>query len=93
MAQVTFAEEIVEGDVLIVGGGIAGMFAAIRAAEMGAIIFPPVPALYNRPERLDEVIDHTIGRILDLFEIEHTLFKRWGGAKGKDGGRSCGYEE
>ena len=36
MAQVTFAEEIVEGDVLIVGGGIAGMFAAIRAAEMGA---------------------------------------------------------
>ena len=65
----------------------------VRAAEMGAIIFPPVPALYNRPERLEEVIDHTIGRILDLFEIEHTLFKRWGGAKGKDGGRSFGYEK
>lgn len=65
----------------------------VRASEMGAIIFPPVPALYNRPDTLEEVIDHTIGRILDLFEIEHTLFKRWGGAKGKDGGRSFGYEK
>ena len=54
-----------------------------RASEMGAIIFPPVPAFYNRPDKLEKVIDHTIGRILDLFEIEHTLFKRWEGTGGK----------
>ncbi|MCK5554223.1 MAG: UbiX family flavin prenyltransferase [Deltaproteobacteria bacterium] len=54
----------------------------VRASEMGAIIFPPLPTFYNRPETLEEVLDHTIGRILDLFEIEHTLFKRWGEGKG-----------
>jgi 4-hydroxy-3-polyprenylbenzoate decarboxylase len=54
----------------------------VRASEMGAIIFPPLPAFYNRPDTLEEVLDHTVGRILDLFEIEHTLFRRWGEGKG-----------
>ena len=50
----------------------------LRASEMGAVIFPPVPAFYYRPESLDEVINHTIGKILDLFNLEHP-FKRWEG--------------
>jgi 3-polyprenyl-4-hydroxybenzoate decarboxylase len=45
---------------------------------MGAIVFPPVPAFYYRPKSLDEIIDHTIGKILDLFGIDHP-FKRWEG--------------
>ena len=46
-------------------------------AEMGAIIAPPVPAFYNRPETLDDVIDHTVGRSLDLFDLESGKVKRW----------------
>lgn len=57
-----------------------------RASEMGAIIFPPVPAFYNRPETLEEVVDHTVGKILDLFAIKHTLFRRWGDGKGEGRG-------
>jgi len=52
----------------------------VRASEMGAIIFPPVPAFYYRPESLDEVVNHTVGKILDLFNLEHP-FRRW---EGKD---------
>jgi 4-hydroxy-3-polyprenylbenzoate decarboxylase len=47
-------------------------------SEMGAIIAPPVPAFYNRPETLADVIDHSVGRVLDLFEIESGIVKRWG---------------
>ena len=46
-------------------------------AEMGAIIAPPVPAFYNRPETLDDVIDHTVGRSLDLFDLDSGKVKRW----------------
>jgi 4-hydroxy-3-polyprenylbenzoate decarboxylase len=46
-------------------------------AEMGAIIAPPVPAFYNRPQSLDDVIDHTIGRVLDLFDLDTGKVKRW----------------
>jgi 4-hydroxy-3-polyprenylbenzoate decarboxylase len=46
-------------------------------AEMGAIIAPPVPAFYNRPKTLDDVVDHTVGRILDLFELDTGKVKRW----------------
>jgi 4-hydroxy-3-polyprenylbenzoate decarboxylase len=48
------------------------------AAESGAIIVPPVPAFYSRPATLDDVIDHTCGRVLDLFGIPHALVRRWG---------------
>jgi len=50
-----------------------------QAARLGAIILPPVPAFYHHPKTLDEIIDHTIGRILDLFGMEHALTPRWGG--------------
>ncbi len=46
-------------------------------AEMGAIIAPPVPALYTRPNSLDAVINHTVGRLLDLFDLESGLVDRW----------------
>jgi len=46
-------------------------------AEMGAIIAPPVPAFYNRPKTLDDVIDHSVGRVLDLFDLDTGKVKRW----------------
>jgi 4-hydroxy-3-polyprenylbenzoate decarboxylase len=46
-------------------------------ADMGAIIAPPVPAFYNRPKTLDDVIDHTVGRVLDLFDLDTGKVKRW----------------
>lgn len=48
-------------------------------SELGAIIAPPVPAFYTKPESLDDLVDHTVGRVLDLFEIEVGLVKRWDG--------------
>jgi flavin prenyltransferase len=48
-------------------------------SEMGAIIAPPVPAFYARPESIAQMVDHTLGRILDLFEIEAGCVRRWRG--------------
>jgi 4-hydroxy-3-polyprenylbenzoate decarboxylase len=53
-----------------------------RLAEMGVIIAPPVPAFYNRPRTLDDVIDHTIGRVLDLFDLDSGKVRRWGETAG-----------
>ena len=51
--------------------------------EMGGIVFPPVPAFYNRPRSLDDVVNHTVGRVLDLFDIDqHDLVQRWQGLSG-----------
>lgn len=50
------------------------------ATEMGAIVMPPVPAFYAHPETIEDVVDHTVGRILDLFGIEHgEIARRWSG--------------
>ncbi len=49
---------------------------------MGGVIFPPVPALYQRPQSIEQMVDHTLARVLDLFEIEHDLAPRWGGMRG-----------
>ena len=46
--------------------------------EMGAIIAPPMPAFYARPKTLEEMVDHGVGRILDLFGVEVGAVKRWG---------------
>jgi 4-hydroxy-3-polyprenylbenzoate decarboxylase len=58
-----------------------------QAAEIGAIIAPPMPAFYARPETLDDLVDHTVGRVLDLFDIDTDLVKRWGEANGSRGKR------
>jgi 4-hydroxy-3-polyprenylbenzoate decarboxylase len=50
----------------------------LTLSDMGAIIAPPVPAFYNKPENLNEMVTHTVGRVLDLFDLEHDLVKRWG---------------
>jgi 3-polyprenyl-4-hydroxybenzoate decarboxylase len=49
---------------------------------MGAIIYLPVPAFYSRPKTIGDLIDHTVGKILDLFDIEHGLLNRWDGLPG-----------
>jgi flavin prenyltransferase len=48
-----------------------------NATEMGAIIMPPVPAFYARPETVDDIVNHTVGRALDLFGIDTGLVRRW----------------
>ena len=56
----------------------------LAAAEAGAVILPPVPAFYNLPKTLEQVIDHTIGRVLDRFDIAHDLSPRWGETRVSD---------
>ncbi|WP_024277030.1 UbiX family flavin prenyltransferase [Xanthobacter sp. 126] len=53
-----------------------------QVSEMGAIISPPMPAFYSRPASLEEMIDHTVGRVLDLFDIEVGAVRRWGEGSG-----------
>jgi 4-hydroxy-3-polyprenylbenzoate decarboxylase len=48
-----------------------------RLSEIGAIIAPPMPAFYSRPDSLEDMIDHTVGRVLDLFDIDAGLVRRW----------------
>lgn len=50
-----------------------------RAADLGAIILPPMVAFYHRPKTLQEIIDQTVGKVMDALGVEHNLFKRWGG--------------
>ena len=50
----------------------------LQAAEMGAIIAPPMPAFYNAPRTLEDAVDHSVGRVLDLFDIDVGLVHRWG---------------
>jgi flavin prenyltransferase len=49
------------------------------AADLGALILPPVPSFYHQPKTIEDIIDQTIGKIFDHFGIEHDLFRRWGG--------------
>jgi 4-hydroxy-3-polyprenylbenzoate decarboxylase len=53
--------------------------------EAGAILYPPVPAFYARPKSLEEMIDHTLGRALDLFDIDLGTVRRWSGKARKAG--------
>ena len=55
-----------------------------RLCEMGAVIMPPIPAFYHKPKTIEDIVDHTIGKALDMFDIEHSLFQRWSGIKIKD---------
>jgi len=56
----------------------AGHLRSMAAAtENGAIIMPPVPALYHKPQTIDDIINQTVGRCLDLFDIDASLVKRW----------------
>ena len=50
-----------------------------QVADLGGVILPPVPAFYHSPRRIEDLIDQTVGKILDLMEIDHSLYKRWEG--------------
>lgn len=52
--------------------------------EMGGVIFPPLPGFYHRPKDIAEMVNHTLGRVLDLFALTHTLTPRWQGIKGAE---------
>jgi flavin prenyltransferase len=52
-----------------------------QLADMGAIIAPIMPAFYNRPKTIDDLINHTVGRLLDLFGIDNAVVKRWQGGR------------
>lgn len=52
----------------------------VQVIEIGAVVMPPVPALYHRPKTVEQIIDHTTSRVLDLFGIENDLAQRWSGS-------------
>ncbi len=52
------------------------------AARYGAVVLPPMPAFYNRPQSVDDIVNHTVGKAFDQFGIPHQLFRRWKGAAG-----------
>lgn len=49
----------------------------VRAAQYGAVIVPPMPAFYNRPQSVDDIVNHSVGKALDQLKVQHGLFKRW----------------
>ncbi len=51
----------------------------VKLTEMGAIIFPPVPGFYHKPRTIKDLVDHSVGKVLDLFDIKNDLFTRWSG--------------
>ena len=51
-------------------------------AEMGAILAPPVPAFYHKPESVDDIVDHSVERVLDLIGLPSADAQRWDGARG-----------
>jgi 4-hydroxy-3-polyprenylbenzoate decarboxylase len=56
-----------------------------QAARYGAVVLPPVPAFYTRPRTVQDIVDHTVGRALDHFDVPHQLVKRWTGSSGEAG--------
>jgi polyprenyl P-hydroxybenzoate/phenylacrylic acid decarboxylase-like protein len=54
----------------------------VAVTEMGGIVFPPVPAFYSGAKTIDDLVNHSVGRVLDLFGVEHDSVKRWKGIKG-----------
>jgi len=53
--------------------------------EYGAVVLPPIPGFYHEPRTVDDMVDHIVGKILDQFDIEHSIYKRWGSGDGSRG--------
>jgi 4-hydroxy-3-polyprenylbenzoate decarboxylase len=51
----------------------------VTVTEAGAIVMPAAPAFYTKPKSVDDLIDHMVGKVLDIFRIEHELYEKWGG--------------
>jgi 4-hydroxy-3-polyprenylbenzoate decarboxylase len=62
----------------------------LALAEMGAIVFPPVPAFYNRPTELDDVVTHTVARVLDRLGLQQGLVAEWRGTRPRLADRARG---
>jgi 4-hydroxy-3-polyprenylbenzoate decarboxylase len=64
-------------------------------SEIGAVISPPVPAFYSNPDSVDDIVKHTVGRVLDMFDIDAGLVRRWGelGGSGKTAKRATTKQE
>jgi flavin prenyltransferase len=58
--------------------------AMTQVVEMGAIMLPPIPAFYHHPQTIQDLVDHSLGKVLDLLAIEHQLFRRWEGFRAED---------
>jgi 4-hydroxy-3-polyprenylbenzoate decarboxylase len=54
-----------------------------EASLMGAILFPPIPSFYDRPQSIDDIVTASVARVLDLFDVDPGLLKRWTGQVGK----------
>jgi 4-hydroxy-3-polyprenylbenzoate decarboxylase len=64
-----------------------------QASRMGAVLLPPVPAFYFHPKTIDDLINHTVGKVLDLFGFDHHLFNRWGSSKVKKTLKKKGFKD
>ena len=53
----------------------------VAVTEMGGVVFPPVPAFYSKAKTIDDIVNHTVGRVLDLFGLQHETISRWKGIK------------
>ncbi len=49
----------------------------MRVVDHGAVLLPPMPSFYHRPKTITDIVDQTIGKVLDQFDVEHNLFRRW----------------
>jgi 4-hydroxy-3-polyprenylbenzoate decarboxylase len=56
-----------------------------EVTEYGAVVLPPVPGFYHAPRTVEDLVDHTVGKVLDQFGLEHGLYKRWEGGGGTRG--------
>lgn len=56
----------------------------LRLARAGAAILPASPGFYHRPEKIEDLVNHVVGRVLDQLGIEHTLYRRWNGGGPRD---------
>jgi 4-hydroxy-3-polyprenylbenzoate decarboxylase len=54
-----------------------------QIAEMGGILLPPIMAFYHRPKSVQDMVDHCVGKVLDVLKIPHSLYARWEGPKKK----------
>jgi 4-hydroxy-3-polyprenylbenzoate decarboxylase len=64
----------------------------LKVTQMGGMILPPMPAFYFNPKTIDDLINHTVGKVLDHFGIDHHLFERWGSPKLKETLKKKGFK-
>lgn len=60
----------------------------LKASQIGAIIAPPMPAMYIKPQSIDDLVNHHVGRVLDLFDLDPGIVSRWQGSRGMESGKS-----